>query len=248
MTELLYLKDNYIREFDARITKISPEKYAVTLDRTAFYPEGGGQVSDRGEIHIGTETFAIKIVKREGSEIWHYLDKTPKSIASLSGKQVHGAVNWENRHAIMRFHTAQHVFSRVMQVDYKADTVGNQVKIPQSRIDFSPYRLESEEERKKIETKVNDIFAKELPVSISFKQRDEAITFLKHKGYQYAYLEMVPKSVKEFRIISVGDFDYSACAGTHVANTREIGVFNITKTESKGANKTRFYYSLGDSP
>jgi misacylated tRNA(Ala) deacylase len=238
MTELLHMKDNYLRSFDARVIS-SGEDYVI-LDRTAFYPEGGGQSSDRGALSDGSRTLQVKEVRKEGGEIRHKLDGSPFP----AGMQVHGEINWNIRYECMRFHTAQHILSRYLQLNYNVETVGNNISPGESRADYSPLESFDDEMKRQVEVGVNKIIQQDIDVEIHFMPRKEAITYLKSKGYQIRYLEMVPKSVKEFRVLIIGDYDAASCAGTHVANTKEIGGIQIGKSKNVGAGKRRIYFKL----
>ncbi len=239
MTEILHMKDNYIREFDAKVVAVG-DGYVV-LDHTAFYPEGGGQIGDRGIISDGTTTLTIVNTKKDSGEVQHLVDGP---IALGDGADVHGSLDWNRRYESMKFHTAQHVLSRYLQLNYGVITVGNMITPDKSRADYSPLESFDDEMKRKVEAGVNEILAKNLDVSIEFMPRKAAIDYLNKKGYQTRYLEMVPKSVKEFRVIAIGDYDVASCAGTHVKNTREVGAIRIGKTKNVGAGKRRIYFSL----
>ena len=144
----------------------------------------------------------------------------------------------------MRYHTAIHVLSTFMKEHYNAEVVGNNISVRNGRADFYPLSALSDDQLKKIENGINEIIAKNLPVNISFMPRDEAKSYLEEKGYQTDYIEMVPKSVKTFRVISVGDYDHASCAGTHVANTSEIGRVKVIKRRSIGKDKERIILAL----
>ncbi|MCF2136293.1 MAG: alanyl-tRNA editing protein [Candidatus Thorarchaeota archaeon] len=239
VTELLHMHDNYLQEFDAKIIELG-DGYVI-LDRTAFYPEGGGQSGDRGVLSDGTsEVHVIDTKKREG-KIFHLLDANPPFEV---GATVHGKLDWDFRYECMRFHTAQHVLSRYLQINHGLETYGNMIKPGRSRADYHPIDHFTEELKREVEAGVNEIFAKNLDVTIQFMPRDEAIAFLREKGYQVRYLEMVPATVSEFRVVMVDDYDAAACAGTHVANTREIGKIRLGKTKNVGSKKQRLYFSL----
>ena len=117
MTELLHMKDNYVQEFDA--TVISSGENYVILDRTAFYPEGGGQSSDIGILTDGTLTSHVSEVRKIEGEVRHILKDTTFDV----GSKIHGTIDWSHRYECMRFHTAQHVLSRYLQLNYNVETV-----------------------------------------------------------------------------------------------------------------------------
>jgi len=238
MTELLHMKDNYLRVFDARVLSSGPNY--VVLDRTAFYPEGGGQSSDKGSLSDGTRIVPVISVRKEEGEIRHKLDG--ESFAT--GTSIHGEIDWSSRYECMRFHSAQHILSRYLQLNYGVETVGNNITPGESRADYSPLESFDDEMKRKVEAGVNAIIQQNIDVEIKFMPRKEAISFLNERGYQTRYLEMVPTSVKEFRVLIIGDYDVASCAGTHVANTREIGGIQIGKSKNVGAGKRRIYFRL----
>jgi misacylated tRNA(Ala) deacylase len=239
MTELLYMRDNYLREFDSVVEKVG-EDYLV-LDQTAFYYLGGGQSSDRGSLSSEGTSLMIHEVRKAEGEIRHF---TRDSIPFGVGTEVHGELDWDSRYKCMRFHTAQHLLSRYLQLEYGLTTVGNMIAPERSRADFTPIQSFDDAMKREVEEGVNALFAKEMDVETKMMPRAEAITFLNERGYQTRYLEMVPESVTDFRVLIIGDYDAASCAGTHVANTREIGTIKIGKSKNVGAGKQRIYFSL----
>lgn len=239
-TEMLYMKDNYIKSFEAKVIGVG-ENYIV-LDRTAFYPEGGGQETDTGVVSFGDKTFTVKKVRKESGVVKHFLEEADQ-LPSV-GDTVHCDLDWERRFTHMRYHTAIHVLSRYMQLHFNAEVVGNNISTRSGRADFAPLSALSDEQLQQIEKGINEIISQNLPVEINFIPREEAISFLKERGYQTSYIEMVPKSVKIFRIMSVGDYDHASCAGTHVSNTSEIGKIKVVKRRSMGKGKERITLSL----
>ncbi|TFG31613.1 alanyl-tRNA editing protein [Candidatus Thorarchaeota archaeon] len=238
MTELLHMSDNYIQEFDA--TVIDSGDGFVVLDKTAFYPEGGGQTSDQGELSDGERTVSVKEVQKIDGEVRHLIEGKAFEI----GATVHGTLDWNRRYECMRFHTCQHVLSRYLQLNYGVETKGNNIKPGESRADYTPLESFGDEMKREVETGVNAILSQNLPVEIRNIPRAEAIQFLQDKGYQTRYLEMVPKSVENFRVLLIGDYDAASCAGTHVGNTREIGSISIGKSKNVGAGVRRIYFKL----
>jgi misacylated tRNA(Ala) deacylase len=238
MTKLLHMYDNYLREFDAKV--IESEDGYIVLDQTAFYPEGGGQSSDRGKVTDGKRTLTVKEVHKIDGKIKHLIDGAPFDV----GTTIHGTLDWDWRYECMRFHTCQHVLSRYLQLNYGVETKGNNIKPGESRADYTPLESFGEEMKREVEAGVNVILSKNLPVEIRHMPRDEAISFLKERGYQTRYLNMVPKSVETFRVLLIGEYDAASCAGTHVANTKEIGKLKIGKSKNVGAGVRRIYFKL----
>ncbi|MGY5874896.1 MAG: alanyl-tRNA editing protein [Candidatus Thorarchaeota archaeon] len=239
MTTLLHMQDNYLRSFKAKVIKVLDD--SVVLDRTAFYPEGGGQSGDRGTLSGESATIQITATRKEQGDIKHI---TKELMPFQVGDLVEGKLDWNWRYDCMRFHTAQHVLSRYLQIHYDLVTVGNMIKPGESRADYSPLDHFGEEMKRDVESGVNEILVKNLTVEIRFMPRTEATEFLNQWGYQKRYLEMVPKSVKEFRVLIIGDYDAASCAGTHVANTSEIGRLKLGKSKNVGAGKRRIYFKL----
>ena len=188
MTVLLHMSDNYLKEFDATVIN-SGDDYVV-LDKTAFYPEGGGQTSDQGELSNGESTIFVKEVRKIEGEIRHLFEGPPPFTV---GDIVHGVLDWGHRYECMRFHTCQHVLSRYLQLNYGVETKGNNITPEESRADYTPLESFDEEMKREVEAGVNAILSQNLPVEIRNMPRAEAITFLEKKDYQTRYLEMVPK-------------------------------------------------------
>lgn len=234
-TEVLYMKSidgNYIREWDAKVIRAG-DGYVV-LDRTAFYPLGGGQPSDTGILLQGGKEYRVKEVRKKGI-IKHIIDgELPEE------GDVHAVLDWERRYGHMRMHTSQHIISGVVYDMFHARTVGNQIYQGKSRVDFHPVSF-SEDDLRAIEDKSNEIIEKSVPVGICEEERGA----LERKvDSQRANLDQIPESVKRLRIVEVEGFDLCPCAGTHVKNTSELGVLKIMKKESKGKDKERLVYVL----
>jgi Ser-tRNA(Ala) deacylase AlaX len=134
--------------------------------------------------------------------------------------------------------------SRYLQLEYGLETIGNMIKPSKSRADYQPLEVFPEEMKRAVETGVNDIISRNLEVDMHFMPRQEAIEFLNDRGYSTRYLKMVPSTVKEFRVLTIGDYDAASCAGTHVRNTKEIGTIHLGKSKNVGAGKRRIYFSL----
>lgn len=237
MTELLYMKDiegNYIREFDAMVVK-SRDDYVV-LDRSAFYPEGGGQPSDTGIIEWqGRKTDVVKVTKK--GIIKHIISGEKPA----EGEEVHGVINWDMRYAHMKMHTAQHIISGVVYDMYRARTVGNQIHAEYSRVDFHPVNFSADDLRK-IEKRCNDIIRKRAPVRIYEESRS---SLEQRVNEERCNLDLLPRSITTLRIVEIEGFDVCPCAGTHVRNTGEIPPITILKKEGKGKERERIVYKLG---
>jgi misacylated tRNA(Ala) deacylase len=227
----IYLEDSYLRELDARVLK--NEGDYVVLDKTIFYPLGGGQPSDTGTID-GTR---VKEVRKKGPETRHYVEKPLPSDA----KDVHLVLDWEPRYARMRMHTAQHLLSAIVLDDYKASTAGNQIHEDRSRIDFNPWRPEGNE-MQDVAKKFNKYVSDKLPVNTYVTTREKVMQEIDEARRNL--FNRVPAFVKDIRVIEIQGVDKCPCAGTHVKNTSEIGELELLGTRSKGADTTRVEYAL----
>jgi len=233
MTDMLYLKDCYLKEFDATVTKVDG-KY-ITLDRTAFYPESGGQPTDTGKLVKDSEGYKVVFAKKFGSDISHEVDKEGLKV----GDRVHGALDWDKRYKSMRYHTACHVLSRVIFDETSAQITGNQIKADEARIDFNLEQFDRERIFAWGE-KANKIIQKNIPVELKILAREEAFQIPDLVRLKM----MLPESIKEIRIVDLKGFDVQACGGTHVKNTSEIGEIEVVKAENKGKNNRRVYFKL----
>lgn len=235
METLLYLRDAYRREFDARVVRTLPD--AVQLDATAFYPSGGGQPSDRGELVASDgRRWPVVRVEKADSGVLHGVDGSPPS----EGTRLKGAIDWPLRYAHMRFHTCLHILSGVVFHRFGSVITGNQIYADRARMDlsltdFSPDLVAG------ILDEVNSIVQRATPVTVRFltKAQAEADPTLVRVAR-----ELMP-DVSEVRLIDIEGFDVQADGGTHVANSREVGEVRLLRTENKGAKNKRIYVTLG---
>lgn len=237
MIEMLYMKDaeaNYIQRFSAKVIKKTPQY--VILDKTAFYPTGGGQPCDTGKLIYHDGECRVSEVLKKGNEIRHYVDK------EIDANEVDGIIDWDRRYKHMRMHTSQHIISAVVYDMYGAKTVSNQIHAEYSRIDFHPLSID-DEGIKKIEDSVNEIIKKNLNVEIKHASRNE---LFERKRVMRVDLSLLPTNIKILRVVEIGEYDICPCAGTHVMSTDEIGHVSIIGKESKGKNRVRIKYIIGD--
>lgn len=233
-TQLLYLEDSYLRE--AATTVIEVDENAVVLSETIFYPEGGGQPTDTGRLDTSTGTAIITHVAKRGNRILNYLEGPIPSV----GDEVFMRLDWDRRYVHMRMHTAQHVVSRIVFEKFGAHTEGNQIRNEYSHIDFAPATFQSSD-LPGIEEAANEIISRNLPVIIEVISRDE---LAERMGPDRSDLTKLPISVKQVRLVQVGDYDAYPCAGTHVNSTGELYELHITKRKSKGKSTIRITYEL----
>jgi len=235
-TEMLYMKDiesNYIWEFCALVLEKGPG-WAV-LDKTAFYPLGGGQPSDTGTLVFSGGQLRVREVQKKGAVRHLFDEEMPPPVETVKGM-----IDRAPRHAHMRMHTAQHILSGIVFDMFKARTVGNQIHADHSRIDFAPVEF-TDEGVTQVEKIVNGILSQDIPVSIYEEDRAE---IEKRVCTERANLDLLPKSIRRLRIVKIGEIDLCPCAGTHVRNTSEIGMMRITLRENKGKDRERLTYTL----
>ena len=233
MTEKLYWRDMYMREFEAKVVAVDGAK--VLLDQTAFNPRGGGLVSDTGTLGGGR---VVEVVK-EGDDIFHAMQEPA---GFRVGDTVHGVLDWDRRYRIMRMHTSAHILSAVVHRETGALITGNQISPDESRVDFNL----ADFDRGKIQSfvdGVNQAVARELDVRTFFMKREEALAT---PGY-VKLANAMPPNLSELRIVQIGDVDTQADGGVHVANTREIGRVAAVSTENKGKDNRRLYFTVEDA-
>ena len=224
-TELLYLRDAYLKEFDASVVAVDGDR--IALDRTAFYPTGGGQPHDTGTLGDARVTG----VKKEGDLVWHTLDGP----LPAEGTTVHGEVDWDRRHALMRTHTALHVLCGVIWNRWGKAVTGGNMEPLEARMDFEFDPL-PEGFGPEVEQLVNDELAAARPVEVSFLPRKEALA---DEDLIRTKVNLIPESVSEIRVVDIVGLDKQADGGTHVADTSEVGRLEVVKTESKGKGNKR---------
>jgi Ser-tRNA(Ala) deacylase AlaX len=237
MAELLYLTDSYAREFEAVITAVDGQ--AVTLDRTAFYPGGGGQPADTGILSWADGRGRVAEMRRDGGAVWHVLEGPVPAV----GIAAHGAVDWERRYAIMRHHSALHVLVGTVYRLFNAKVTGGAIYPDRARMDFSLEDL-NKERVSAIEAEANRVIAEGHRVLARFVSREE----FERSDLTRLARDLLPAGITEVRVIEIEGFDAQADGGTHVANTQEIGRLVVTKTENKGKINRRLEIALKDAP
>lgn len=240
MTEALYTTDAYMREFAATIIAMNTETKAVVLDRTAFYPGGGGQQHDTGEL-IGADgvVYGVAKVKKEGGDILHLLDSD--NLPSV-GETVVGKLNWERRYQAMRTHTAMHILCGVIWRDYQVSVTGGNMDFLEARMDFEFGEL-SRETIAEINAKINAEVQSHRPIRVSILPREEAFQI---PDLIRTKISLLPEGIHEVRVVEIVGLDLQADGGTHVANTSEVGRIEITDYKSKGAANKRLYVEIKD--
>ncbi|OGO48381.1 MAG: Ala-tRNA(Pro) hydrolase [Chloroflexi bacterium RBG_16_63_12] len=238
MTEALYHSDAYLKEFDAVVTAV--EGHAVALDRTAFYPGGGGQPNDQGTLADGARTWKVTRVRKAGADVWHELDGDLSGLQDLTGLAVHGAIDWERRYKLMRTHTAMHILCGVIFRDYGASVTGGNMEPLKGRMDFE-FETMRQEFVRQIEEKINVEAAAARPVKVKILPREEAFQI---PDLIRTKINLLPEGIAEVRTVEIEGLDLQADGGTHVANTREVGPLRIVDYKSKGASNKRLVLAL----
>ncbi len=224
MTDILCYEDSYLREFDAEVVEATNS--GVVLDRTAFYPGGGGQPHDTGTLTGGGCEWRVTRLAREEGKLVHRLDSDPPP----PGTKIDGKLDWERRYELMRTHTALHILCGVVWRDYGAQVTGGDMKPLSARMDFELESM-SASFAAEVEERVNAEVAADRPVHIRTLPRQEAFAI---PDLIRTKINLLPKSITQVRIVDIVGLDLQADGGTHVANTREVGVVRVVGRESKG--------------
>ena len=232
MVEELFRQDAYLKEAEATVTAL--EERGVRLDRSIFYPTGGGQPGDTGSLRWdGGEARIVDAVKADGVDVLHVL--APDSPRPAVGTKLHTTLNWDRRLLHMRMHTALHVMSAVI----KGNVTGGQVGADKSRLDFN---LEGEVPAKEwVTEEINKLIALDRPVTPQWitdeelSARPELVKTMSVRP---------PMGAGRVRLLAIEGIDLQACGGTHVARTGEIGRVECIKIENKGKMNRRFVIAL----
>jgi misacylated tRNA(Ala) deacylase len=235
-TELLYSTDAYLRTFDARVEEVTADSGLVVLERTAFYPTGGGQPHDLGTVTWDGGSASVVEVRKEGSRVLHRVEGDSPTVGAV----VHGELDWDRRYALMRHHTALHSMSGVIFQLYGATVTGGQMYPDRARMDFLLPDL-SADRLAAIEEKTNTLLTEGHPVSIRFLARAEAFEL---PDLIRTRVNLLPEGIDEIRVVNIEGIDQQADGGTHVANTREVGRVRITGSENKGKGNKRLVIVL----
>ncbi|UPV73354.1 alanyl-tRNA editing protein [Halorussus limi] len=240
MTEQRYLPDaDGVTEFEATASEVADD--FLVLDGTYFYPEGGGQPADRGELAWDGGSATVTTVRKNHGDVRHYVEEIEGDRPEV-GDAVEGRIDAERREAHRRMHTAQHVVSRVVLDEYGAETAGNQIHADRSRIDFEPADF-SEADVAEIERLSNEAIERDLRVSKAERPREE-VEERTEEGR--ALLNLIPDHVDPLRVVEIEGFDYCPCGGTHVDSLGDVGRVEITNRESKGEATERIEFVLRD--
>ena len=238
MTELLYHTDAYLQEFDATVAAVLPEQRALALDRTAFYPGGGGQPCDFGSFTINSVSYAVDKVKKQGDDVLHFLGGT--QLLPEAGAAAHGTLDWTRRYKLMRTHTALHVLCGTIFRDYGALVTGGEMEPLKGRLDFEFETLRGELVRE-IEAAINKEVDAGREIRIKILPREEAFQI---PDLIRTKINLLPEGITHVRTVEIVGLDLQADGGTHVRNTREVGKIRVADYKSKGAINKRIYIEV----
>jgi misacylated tRNA(Ala) deacylase len=236
-TEPLFLRDAYLPEMDATVVAVDDGNRRISLDRTVFYPTGGGQPHDSGVL-AGQ---SVLDVRKEGDEIWHTLEDSGPLPAV--GDAVHGQIDWDRRHALMRTHTALHVLCGVIWNEWGKAVTGGNMEPLAARMDFEFDPL-PEGFGGTVEARVNAELAAARPIEVAFLPRATALV---DADVIRTKVNLIPESVTEVRVVDIVGLDRQADGGTHVRSTDEVGRIVVLKTESKGKANKRIRLQIEDA-
>jgi misacylated tRNA(Ala) deacylase len=241
MTELLYQTDSYLKEFEAVITSVLMAERAVVLDRTAFYPGGGGQPCDFGTLTVEGVTYPVDKVKKQGNDVLHILggDQPLPSV----GATARGVLDWARRYELMRTHTALHILCGTVFRDYGALVTGGEMEPGKGRLDFEFETMRGELVRE-IEASINKEAVQGREIRVQILPREEAFQI---PDLIRTKINLLPEGITHVRTVEIVGLDLQADGGTHVRNTNEVGSIRVADYKSKGAINKRIYIEIQSS-
>ncbi|MFN8594203.1 MAG: alanyl-tRNA editing protein [Thermomicrobiales bacterium] len=243
-TDLLFQRDSSLRAVDAEVVAVNAADRCVALNRTVFYPGGGGQPCDTGTLlrQSNGSTWPVTAVRKEGEVVWHQLGG--ESELPVIGDAVRGSLDWDNRYRLMRMHTALHVLCGVVFRDYGALVTGGNMAPDRARMDFEMDSAEFTPERvAEIERRANEELDAGHEVRVQILPRDEAFQI---PDLIRTKINLLPEGISEVRTVEIVGLDLQADGGTHVANTREVGQLRVVGTRSKGKANKRLEIALSE--
>ena len=239
MSDNICYRDAYAREVEAEVLMVDPETKALLLDRTVFYPGGGGQPADAGTFDDASGgSWRVTGARKQGDDIWHTVDGEPPAV----GARVTARLDWDRRHALMRTHSALHVLCGVVWRDYQASVTGGNMEPLSGRMDFEFETMQAELVAE-IERRVNQEVAADREIRVAVLPRDKAFAI---PDLLRTKINLLPDGITEVRTIEIVGLDLQADGGTHVARTSEIGSVRVTGYESKGRINKRIRIAVED--
>lgn len=239
MSDNICYRDAYARETEAEVLEVDAKANAVLLDRTVFYPGGGGQPADAGTLDgVSGGSWVVTGAKKRGDDIWHVVEGQPPA----TGTAVTVRLDWDRRHALMRTHSALHVLCGVVWRDYQASVTGGNMDPLSGRMDFE-FETMAAELVAEIERRVNEEIAADREIRVAVLPRDDAFAI---PDLIRTKINLLPEGITEVRTIEIVGLDLQADGGTHVARTSEIGHVRVTGYESKGRINKRIRIAIED--
>lgn len=238
MTEALYHLDSYLKEFTAKVLKTDVENNAVILDRTAFFPGGGGQVADKGVLRVDGGEYTVTRAKNGPDGILHILGAN--SPLPKAGAEISGVLDWERRYQVMRTHTAMHILCGTIFRDYGAQVTGGDMEPLKGRMDFE-FESMTADLVGVIEQAVNKEVRAARDVRVQILPREEAF---KIPDLIRTKINLLPPHIGEIRTVEIVGLDLQADGGTHVRNTSEVGKMRVVDYKSKGKINKRIYIEI----
>lgn len=240
MTDELFATDAYVHTFEAIVEAVDEDERLIALDRSAFYPGGGGQPHDVGSLQWHDGSADVMRVKRASGRLWHAI--APDQPLPGPGTQLQGHLDWERRHLLMRTHTALHILCGVIWHDFKVAVTGGNMEPGRGRLDFELPQMSSELGRQ-MEARMNQEIQRARDIAVMFVDRaaaDADPALIRTKA------NLIPASIDPLRVIDIRGLDRQADGGTHVASTTEVGAVEVTGTESKGKANKRVRIAVRD--
>ena len=236
----LFAVDAYRTEFEARVAEVDADNGRIRLDRTAFYPGGGGQPYDLGSFETPAGGLSVTSVRREGGVIWHVVDGDLPD----PGAEVLGRLDWTRRHQLMRTHTALHILCGVIWADYGIPVTGGNMEPLKGRLDF-PFPAMSADLGARVEKRINEEIEKSHEILVDFVPRSLADA---DPALIRTSANLIPLAIDPLRIIDIVGLDKQADGGTHVLSTAEVGAVRVVGTESKGKDNKRIRLEVLENP
>ena len=229
MEKPLYMDNCYLKEFEATVESVKDDKYVI-LDKTAFYPLGGGVAYDIGVLLRGDEEFPVVYVGK--------FDEISKP-GLKAGDTIIGIINWERRYKLMKLHTTAHLLASIFHNKSNALITGGKIEPDKARMDFSMENFD----RVMIDDYcklANELIKKNAHVKVSYMEREKALKI----PDMVKLANKMPPDVDTLRIVEIEGIDRQADGGCHVNSLNEIGTVEIVKVENKGKNNRRVYYDV----
>ena len=238
MTDLIYQTDAYLKEFEANVTAVDAEARTVVLNRSAFYPGGGGQPCDFGSLEVGCVVYPVEKVKKQGDDVLHFFGGA--SPLPVVGSAARGTLDWARRYQLMRTHTALHILCGSVFRDYGAQVTGGDMEPLKGRMDFEFETMRGELVRE-IEAAVNKEVAAAREIRVKILPREEAFQI---PDLIRTKINLLPEGIMQVRTVEIVGLDLQADGGTHVINTSEVGKVKVVDYKSKGAINKRIYIEI----